>query len=140
MQKEHEEMMRADFDRYTAAAHKWQQAAERGEVESLDALAAERDQVGDRWARGPHAEHWGFLNDALDDWKRSPEAMIRLVDDMRHNGQGATTIQARSLVQAGATAAEHNPKIRDRVMVAFAPAEQQSAARTAADRGIERSR
>ena len=103
MQREHEEAMRAEF-------------SERIELENkrfdpsttdadLDRIWDRTSEINQRWAGGPHAEHWEFLNDAHHDWKRSPETMERFRADIAHNQEisghvGLSDIQLRSLEQA----------------------------------------
>lgn len=120
MQREHEEMMRDDFSRYVDLADQIRQGITRPDnpitTDQLDAIDAEQDALRDRWRGGPHAEHWNYLSDAHDDWKRAPETMARMREDIAHNGgAGVTEIEERSQAQAAALvarSAERQPERR----------------------------
>ncbi|MFF2082863.1 hypothetical protein ACFVVM_03770 [Nocardia sp. NPDC058176] len=120
MQREHEELMRDDFARYIGLSEQVEQGLfDRDNpipTEQRDALHAQQDELRGRWEQGPHAEHWNYLSDAHDDWKRSPKVMARMLDDIAHNGgAGVSEVEERSQAQAAALvarSAERQPERR----------------------------
>lgn len=105
MQREHEEAMRADYDRHadlsdqreTGLSHPDSTMTE----EQLDAIGSQQRELNQRWANGPHAEHWQYLSDAHDDWQQAPKTMRRMRENIAHNGGDfVTDIESRSQDQA----------------------------------------
>jgi len=147
MQREHEEAMRADFDRYVDLSDQKTYGLIQREdpitAEQLDAIATEREIIADRWREGPHAEHWGYLDDAHHDWREAPDTMRRMREDIAHNGGfGVTEIQTRSLDQAATLVARSNERTATWQAEARAQRDATAGARTGkrARSGVERSR
>ncbi|MEV6361327.1 hypothetical protein [Nocardia asteroides] len=110
MQREHEEAMRADFDQLIDLSDQRTHGLIRRDNpitgEQVTAISNQQEAIQDRWREGPHAEHWGYLEDAHHDWRHAPDTMRRMREDIAANGGfGVTDIEARSLKQAGALAA-----------------------------------
>ncbi|MGK8559557.1 hypothetical protein [Nocardia gipuzkoensis] len=112
MEREHEEAMRADFTTYAELERQmFRPSVTEYEIELID---MRQHELAGRWESGPHAEHWRYLNDAYEDWRRSPDTMLRLVDNLAHNGgEGATEVERRSLLQAGQLAVRDSQTVRD---------------------------
>ncbi|CAM4487059.1 hypothetical protein NONI108955_34325 [Nocardia ninae] len=103
MEREHEEAMRTEF---TECVELWR-ATEPSEVSQADYNKAHDaiDRIDHRWQTGPHAEHWHYLNDAFEDWRRNPQTMRRFLDGVSYdrasgNHDGMTDTQYRSQLQA----------------------------------------
>ncbi|MEV0294224.1 hypothetical protein [Nocardia sp. NPDC050710] len=111
MEREHEEAMRADFAEQVDLERK---AYRPGVTDAdIDAIFGQRDEIEKRWDRGPHAEHWGYLSDAYDDWSRSPETMRRFQENVDYNGgYGLTDVQRRSQEQARTLTRNDRPRPR----------------------------
>ncbi|MGK8525161.1 hypothetical protein ACRS6B_28130 [Nocardia asteroides] len=138
MEREHEEAMRIEFARYTQLGEDMQQPT--ATDADCDRITAQRREIGQRWADGPHAEHWGYLDDAYEDWRRSPEPMFRLVDNIVYNdGAGATELQYRSLQHSLHLAIRDSQTVRDAFHRHTNPdiEQQQQPARS---RGVQRGR
>lgn len=115
MQREHEEAMRTDFDHYVDLHDQTDHGLIRHdnpitEQQLLD-IHDQREALSARWRNGPHAEHWGYLDDAHHDWRQAPDTMRRMNEDIAHNdGWGVTDIEARSQAQAAALVARSNER------------------------------
>ncbi|WP_067478746.1 hypothetical protein [Nocardia amamiensis] len=111
MEREHEEAMRAEFAEYTQLTEQmYRPDATDAEI---DNICDQRRQIDQRWGEGPHAEHWGYLSDAYEDWRQAPDTMFRFIDNIAHNGGGVTDVQHRSLLQAGQLAGRSSQQVRD---------------------------
>ncbi|NKY48374.1 hypothetical protein [Nocardia cerradoensis] len=103
MQREHEEAMRAEFAEKVALERTMFNA---GVTDAeFDRMSRRSNDIDNRWASGPHAEHWAFLGDAHHDWQHNPETMERFRADIAHNlatdgHVGLSDVQVRSLEQA----------------------------------------
>ncbi|WP_040698934.1 hypothetical protein [Nocardia vinacea] len=114
MEREHEEAMRADFTTYVELGRQmYRPSTSEAEIQLLD---MQQQVVADRWESGPHAEHWNYLEDAREDWRRAPDTMRRFLDNVDHNGgYGLTEIQRRSQEQARDLTTQDRPRTRSRV-------------------------
>ncbi|MEV6388897.1 hypothetical protein [Nocardia xishanensis] len=110
MQHEHEEAMRAEYDQH----HRLTEAmfADGITDADIDRVDAQRVEIEKRWEAGPHAEHWDYLSDAHEDWRRSPKVMHRMLADADHNGPGygLTDIERRSQEQARQLTGHDRPR------------------------------
>ncbi|MFF0495758.1 hypothetical protein ACFYU5_05085 [Nocardia aobensis] len=102
MQREHEEAMRAEFAERVSLENKRLDPATTDA--ELDRIWERTSDINERWAAGPHAEQWEFLNDAYYDWQRSPQVMERVRADLAHNQAqgdpgGFDEVQMRSIEQ-----------------------------------------
>ncbi|MEV6101458.1 hypothetical protein [Nocardia sp. NPDC051981] len=103
MHREHEEAMRSDFsERIGISLTALAPGLTDDQADEIYRRVGEFDQ---RWLSGPHAQEWAFLHAAYTDWRDQPEAMAKLVADVRANpgmyaDHGLTDIQSRSLDQA----------------------------------------
>ncbi|MFC8385840.1 hypothetical protein [Nocardia sp. NPDC057272] len=105
MQREHEEAMRADFDRHADLSDQMETGVTHPDSTMTDeqilAIDAQQQELEQRWAGGPHAEHWQYLSDAHDDWRQAPDTMRRMHENIAHNdGCFVTDIESRSQDQA----------------------------------------
>ncbi|MGN2640601.1 hypothetical protein ACTD5D_31415 [Nocardia takedensis] len=112
MHREHEDHMRGEYEQY----HRLEQDMYQAETDAeIDRISAQCEKIARRWQDGPHAEHWAFLGDALEDWRRAPKVMHRVMDDIAH--ERATTgtskftdVQVRSQEQAQALTGNDRPR------------------------------
>ncbi|MFI7528605.1 hypothetical protein [Nocardia salmonicida] len=107
MQREHEEAMRTDFERFVDLADQMDHSLTRRDQpiteEQVIAIGDQQEQLQDRWRNGPHAEHWRYLEDAHDDWRQAPQTMRRFHENLAHNGEfDLDDINMRSQAQAAA--------------------------------------
>ncbi|MFD0362731.1 hypothetical protein ACFQZZ_14905 [Nocardia sp. GCM10030253] len=99
MEKEHEEAMRTDYTTYVELGRQmYQPSTSDAEIQLID---LQQQILADRWEAGPHAEHWNYLDDAHEDWRRAPDTMRRFMDNIDHNdGYGVSEVERRSQQQA----------------------------------------
>lgn len=105
MQREHEEAMRADFDRLVNLSDQMETGITHPDStmtdEQIVAIDAQQQELETRWTGGPHAQHWQYLSDAHQDWRQAPDTMRRFAENTAHEGGcGLTDIEARSQRQA----------------------------------------
>ena|SRR6266568_2689921 len=103
MEREHEEAMRREFtDRVELGRNMVRPSVTDTE---LDQIEQQRREVDQRWRSGPHAEHWGYLDQAYRDWRDRPDTMARFVETVAYErsqgwDRGMTNVQFRSQEQA----------------------------------------
>ncbi|WP_406272524.1 hypothetical protein OH799_32930 [Nocardia sp. NBC_00881] len=109
MEREHEEAMRADYSTYAELGRQmFRPSTSEAEIQLID---MQQQVLADRWESGPHAQHWQYLDDAHEDWKRSPKVMVRMLADIDHNGgAGVSGVQRRSLEQARQLTGNDRPR------------------------------
>ncbi|MEU7633855.1 hypothetical protein AB0C34_28405 [Nocardia sp. NPDC049220] len=111
MEREHEEAMRADYTTYTELGRQMlRPSTSAAEIQAID---MQQQIVADRWEFGPRAQHWQYLEDADEDWKRSPKVMARMLDNIDHSGgAGVSDVQRRSPEQARQLTGNDRPQPR----------------------------
>ncbi|WP_405180256.1 hypothetical protein OG225_02645 [Nocardia sp. NBC_01377] len=113
MYSEHEDHMRADYDTAYRLEGELFEVRDRAEIARI---GGEREQIAQRWADGPHAEQWGYLEQAHRDWRWTPNAMRRFVEGDEFNraraGSELTDVQLRSQEQARRLTGNDRPRQR----------------------------
>lgn len=144
MQREHEETMRADFDRYADLADQIDKAMNAPgpfDAEQFDAINGQQEALRKQWQSGPHSEQWEYLSDARDDWRSTPDTMSRFYDNVAHNdGGGLDEVQLRSLSQAAELTARSNERRAEWQREARAQRSEQGGRSRRGRGGAERSR
>ncbi|MFC9898531.1 hypothetical protein ACFVMC_32975 [Nocardia sp. NPDC127579] len=79
-----EARMRADYDR---AADLWRSSLDAETEHDMDLLIEQADQVSGRWSQrdDEYGQAWRDLEEIHQDWKRAPDTMGRLHDQVIHD-------------------------------------------------------